>query len=74
MNSHQYFYPFYTDHQRNVRMDQMNIHQRIINIEKQLDMLISMVEYNNQMLRSMHQNNINTMASGGGGGAIIVRM
>jgi hypothetical protein len=57
-------------------MDQINIHQRITNIEKQLEMLLKMVEQNNQMLRYMHQNNVNTntMTGGGGGGAIIVRM
>ena len=56
-------------------MDQINIHQRITNIEKQLEMLIKMVEQNNQILRYMHQNNVNTNTmTGGGGGAIIVRM
>ncbi|MBB6447129.1 hypothetical protein [Bacillus benzoevorans] len=72
MNTPQYFNPYYAVQPRNAQMDQINIHQRIINIEKQLDMLIKMVDYNNQMLRYMQQNNINTNA--GGGGAIIVRM
>lgn len=74
MNSPQY-YPYYANQQRYAHTDQINIHQRITNIEKQLEMLIKMVEQNNQMLRYMHQNNINTNTmTGGGGGAIIVRM
>lgn len=73
MNLQPYMHPYYTEPRRNAPMDPKNIHYRITNIEKQLDMLIKMVEYNNQMLRSMNHNNINTTA-GSGGGAIIVRM
>jgi len=72
MNKEQFFNPYYAAQQGNAQMGQINIHQRII-IEKQLDILIKMVEYNNQMLRYIQQNNINTNANGDGG-AIIVRM
>jgi hypothetical protein len=67
------FYPYSTNHLKNAPIDIQTIHQRIANIERQLDMLMRMIEYNNQMLRYMQQNNINNTA-GSGGGAIIVRM
>ncbi|MBB5173654.1 hypothetical protein [Texcoconibacillus texcoconensis] len=53
-----------------------NLEQRIANIENQLNMLIRMIEYNNQMLRHMYhsQNNINMSGGGSGGGSVIVRM
>lgn len=71
-----YHYPYRMQRPRtrNTASHPTVLQQRIIQIEKQLDKLIEMVEYNNHMLRSMQQNNIHNTASGGGGGAIIVRM
>jgi hypothetical protein len=67
------FYPYSSDQLKNAPIDMQTIHQRIANIERQLDMLMRMIEYNNQMLRYMQQSSINNTA-GSGGGAIIVRM
>ena len=75
MNAHPNSYLNYTYQQRgthNQMGDNQNIHQRITNIENQLNMLIRMMEYNNQMLRQMQSYNLNTVGSGGG--SIIVRM